>query len=113
MFISPSVIKNIAKDELSISSSGNKYAWNRKFRGFFGVSPKVVARLWNTLYFQKKIPDGGMVIHLLWTMAFLKLYDTESIYLTMFAVTDKTFRKWVWKFLDSIHTIKLVSTYSY
>jgi hypothetical protein len=110
MFVSPSVIKTIANQQLSLSYDSKTICWNRCFNAIFGCSPKVTARLWNGLVEQRKVPSGGKVMHLLWTLAFLKLYDTESVYCTMFGVTEKTFRKWVWKFVDNISTIKLVRT---
>jgi hypothetical protein len=113
MYISPSVVKTVASDELRLSSRLTKHGFNRKFRSFFGLGPRVTATVWNTLVLQDKLPPGGLVKHLLWCLAFLKLYATEAIYSSMFSVTEKTFRKWVWKFLNKIHTIEVVSIMQY
>jgi hypothetical protein len=110
MLISPAVVKTIANDELRVTNRLSKVSYNRKFHSWFGLSPKVAARLWNTLVLQQKLPRGGLVKHLLWTLSFLKLYESEQVYTTTFSVTGNTFRKWVWKFLSKIYTIDLVST---
>jgi hypothetical protein len=109
MLITPAAIKNIATDIVGFSNGKKKTTLNRKFRRFFGLSPRVTARVWNTLIVQEKVPEGGRVVHLLWTLCFLKLYDSETVLSTIFGVCEKTYRKWVWKFLKRIHTIKLVS----
>jgi hypothetical protein len=108
MFISPSSIKNIARDQLGITRYRKKTCFNHKFRAFFGFGPKVTARIWNTLTAQELVPEGGRVVHLLWTLCFLKLYDTEAVLSTIFDVCEKTYRKWVWKFLKKIYLIDLV-----
>ena len=109
MLVSTSIVKNVAKQELRHSTRLNKTSFNRRFRSWFGLSPRVTSRVWNTLELQRKVPVGGLLKHLLWTLAFLKLYETESVYSSMFCVSDRTFRKWVWEFLAKIHTIELVS----
>jgi hypothetical protein len=74
---------------------------HRSFRSFFGVSADVCAELWKLLH--PVNVNGASPKHLLWALFFLKVYPTESIGASMVGhVDEKTYRKWVWIFVDKI-----------
>ena len=84
MLISPYVVKTLAQDQFMIKKSTNTKSWNRRFREFFGFSPRVTARIWNTLLLQHKLPEGGKRVFISsMDLSFsIKLYDTEMVYRT-------------------------------
>ena len=62
---------------------------DRSFRAHFGASPALVAELWDRI---QPPPDGSAPVHLLWTMAFLKMYETEETRASRFGTSAKTWR---------------------
>ena len=79
------------------------------FKSHFGISLSVVFQLWNMLVRMSLVPDKGTAVHLYWALAYLKLYETHVVFSIMFRVSEKTFRKWVLKFVDAISDIDNVS----
>lgn len=49
------------------------------------------------------------MVHLLQSFAFLKMYEMEPQMAMLFNTTRKTFREWVWQFVDAIFYIDVVS----
>lgn len=104
-----SELRDIAKTVVRIGTAKSKAYFNRKFRSCFGASVLVLTIAWNTLVVQNLLPEGGHPKHLLWMCAFLKTYSSEDVYASWFKVSEKTFRKWVWLFLEAVAKIELVS----
>ena len=83
----------------------------RRFKANFGASLTVAYTLWCLLDVVNEGPVGGTVAHFLWTLMFLKLYDSNDVLAGRCKCDPNTFRKWVWLFLDRISAIEyLVST---
>jgi len=102
-------MKNIAKTLLGSNDTKSKFCFNRKFRSNFGVSVRVATKTWNSLVVQKLLPEKSHPKHILWMCAFLKTYNTESVYATWYGVGEKCFRKWVWLFMASVGRLEIVS----
>jgi hypothetical protein len=81
---------------------------NRMFRGAFGCSQHDVYLCWSILNVENEGPAGGLPLHLLWTLLFLKTYDLETNLSSRCGVDPKTFRKWTWLFLERIAELPLV-----
>ena len=81
----------------------------RTFRSFFGCSSVVAAALWNRASKRNLLPVGFKPKHLLWTLAFMKLYDSGEVLAAICGCDEKTFRKWVWKGVDVLFDLDLVS----
>lgn len=64
----------------------------RRFKTFFGISPKICALSW----------------HLLWALFFLKNYNTESVNRKFGECDEKTFREKIWMVIDRLAFIKVV-----
>ena len=64
----------------------------RQFIAHFGYPSGVVAEVWERL---QPSPEGSSERHLLWMLAFLKMYKVEEAAASRFGVTEKTWRKWV------------------
>lgn len=97
------------KEGLIICNHGNSnstLSGLRKFRAFFGVSPLVCELLWKSI--QNKC-SGAEIKHLLWCLFFLKAYNTEHINATVVNVDEKTYRLWVWRFIEMLSKIEVVS----
>ena len=74
-----------------------------KFRALFGCSHEIALMLWRMLLESKLVPKGGTITHFLWTLLFLKVYPTEeNMKLLTRGADQKTIRKWVPQFIESI-----------
>lgn len=71
------------------------------FRSVYGASPKVCGDIFRRLSGRIHQP-----IHLLWTMAFLKLYLSGNAFAKLFNVTRKTFFCYVWPGVRAIASLK-------
>lgn len=80
----------------------------RRFRACFGTSPSVCSIIWALI--SDELPDNKEPMHLLIALNFLKTYSTESIRSVLFRVDEKTLRERQWNVIESIASLKLVST---
>jgi hypothetical protein len=53
------------------------------FRSLFGCAPLVALLVWTMLLESNTIPFGGTMLHFLWTLLFLKVYDNQSTLLSI------------------------------
>ena len=86
----------------------------RRFRSWFGTDPLIVQLIWRMLYESRWLFKGYFAkpIHLLWSLHFLKNYETESENASIYgSVDEKTVRKWVWFYIQGISKLasKVVS----
>ena len=77
------------------------------FREFFGAGCVVVAILWRMLGEHNLIPEGGKIVHLLWTLHFFRAYPKTGHACAVAGglggnIDSKTYRKYVWKFIYAI-----------
>lgn len=80
---------------------------DRSFRAHFGTSVDVCLALWEWIRVHPRRPLRGMQPkHLMWTLLFLKVYDTEDVLSSRVGTTRKTFRRWIWRVLLLIQTLK-------
>ena len=78
------------------------------FRAHHGCTPKICSMIWNRLVAKKLLPKGFKAVHLLWTLAYLKLYCTQKVLASMVDCDDKTLRKWVNKGIHCLADLDLV-----
>lgn len=90
-----------------------------RFKAMFGTGPDNCARIWAMIDPFASMPAGVQVVHLLWALMFLKLYDSESVLSSLAggsgeAVDEQTFRKWCWLFVGEISHLqyRVVSEHS-
>lgn len=79
----------------------------RRYKAMFGVTPNVCHIIWKLI--QSRLPEGNTPTHLLWTLYFLKNYNTEEVNRAVFHADEKTIRKWVWVFVDHLSRMRVVS----
>lgn len=78
----------------------------RRFRAMFGTSPYLCAIVWNRL--SSQLPESAVPVHLLWSLIFLKSYNTEEINRVMIGADEKTIRKWIWIIVNAIANLRVV-----
>jgi len=81
----------------------------RRFRSLFGMTVKLCSWYWRQLVIRGLLPDSFKPERFLWTLHFLRVYNTEEVNCTMFSCSEKTFRKWIWVGIDAIGSLQLVS----
>ena len=86
---------------------GTSASAERNFWEFFGASTVVVAVLWRMLSEYDLVPEGGKLVHILWTLHFLRAYPKEGPASAIAggsggAVDPKTHRKFVWAFIYAV-----------
>ena len=106
----------IGRDMMNRSSKemGAMEAEERRFRDLFGVGAMVALACFEWLNHSDLLPEGGTLLHLLWTLCFLKVYPTETPLSSLCGGADpKTIRKWVWLFIGALASLEgcLVSYY--
>lgn len=81
----------------------------RIFRSFYGIGPDSMASLWRILSISGEAPK-----HLVWTLFFLKRYNTEHVNASVMGCDEKTFREHTWRIIEALSRLPLVSkTFSY
>mmetsp|Transcript_7735 Transcript_7735/g.20247 ORF Transcript_7735/g.20247 Transcript_7735/m.20247 type:complete len:123 (-) Transcript_7735:24-392(-) len=81
---------------------------DRRFKALFGASATVVATLW-IMILTKAQTIGAGPKHLLWALHFLKVYSVEDVSAEVVGTDPKTWRKWVWRMVDLMHGLDIVS----
>ena len=102
----PEFFHNLGMSLLHRSTVSASLTTKRRFRAYYGVTHTVSYKLWLNL--RAQIPENCKPCHLLWTLNFLKTYDTEMVRSALFRVDEKTMRKWQWIVIDAISNLKLV-----
>lgn len=86
-----------------LSSSSSRRIRRRRFLSVFGISPYVVSLIWDMFENGSDFADTKIrPIHLLWTLYFLKVYDTETVCANACCCDEKTFRKWIWVCMEQL-----------
>ena len=76
---------------------------DREFRSMFGVGAITAITAYNMLIVNRLMPSGGLMMHFLWAMIFLKGYAKEGTICKLAGVDDpKTLRKWRWPFITAL-----------
>ena len=82
---------------------------NRRFRAFFGTSPRICSIIWGIISQQTNFPDHNHNYrHLLMALHFLKCYNTEDVDAGLFHVDPKTFRTHLWEYIHLLSSMKIV-----
>ena len=92
----------VGKDMMNRSEKmmGSPASEDRRFREMFGVCPAVALVAWNMLCVAGLLPEGGTMMHWLWTLCFLKVHAKQGPLSVLCGGADpKTVQKWVWLFI--------------
>jgi len=102
----------LMREQISSNRNLSNGLVNRRCVAKFGCTPELVHLLWNELVWKEVLPEKCSFKHLLWSLDFLKTYNTYSFYAAQYKVAENTFMKWIWKFIVAIARMNhLVSTY--
>ena len=90
------------------ASETTRHHW---FRGFFGCLADICSILWDTLdSVENPTLQCVQPVHLLWTLMFLKQYNTKFVNAAVVGCDEKTFRSWVWNIVECLSDMDVVST---
>lgn len=104
--IDSKVFLNIGCSYVKHNINGSRITGYRRFRAFFGVDPIVCSIVWEQL--KNDRPPRSKPKHLMWALMFLKIYTTENVFRGIVGVDEKTWRKWIWIFIDLMASLKVV-----
>lgn len=90
-------------------ASNSKCVGLRRFKTFFGVSPRICVIAWK--YLKDVLPADYKEYHLLWALLFLKCYHKESVNSALVGCDEKTFRKRIWVVIERLAFMKVVRSY--
>ncbi|KDO22032.1 hypothetical protein SPRG_12241 [Saprolegnia parasitica CBS 223.65] len=94
---------------LAIAKHGLSQSTNigmRRFRGLFGVGPDVCLKLWDAT--AQVRPTDTSPVHLLWMLLFLKGYRTEAETHALIGADEKTLRKWLWPWIETVAKLEII-----
>ena len=74
----------------------------RRFKAHFGATPSICAEIWEMLNPNELICPKARLEHLLWGLMLIKIYATEEVLAGIAGVTEKTYRKWAWTFIENV-----------
>ena len=103
-------LKNLFYEEICRILSKDRVD-ERVLRSFFGVSLNTIVSCWKRGEFKIKTRPR----HLLWSLLFMKCYDSEERLANLVDADRKTYRKWIWPTIGKISDLheKIVSRYDY
>lgn len=94
---------------IAVQATKRKRPFTEKaFKALFAVSAIVVASIWRKLERNEGLPRRSLPEHLLWMLAFLKVYATETILASLFHTNVRTYRDWVWSMTKAVHYLEVV-----
>lgn len=81
----------------------------RRFKSNYGVTQFICSEIWTIV--NDVLPEDSKPKHLLQCLRFLKTYATESVSICAEGnPTENTYQKWVWRFIEYVSNMPLVST---
>lgn len=66
-----------------------------------GTTPAICADIWTMINPREHVSAYAKPVHLLWGLLLIRVYATEEVLSGIAGVTEKTFRKWAWKFVEA------------
>lgn len=78
------------------------------FKATYGVSWNICEAVWDLLDEHGAYRNVRQPEHLMWCLLFLKAYTVEYLNAKMVGTTPKTFRKWVWRVMEEIASLRAV-----
>jgi hypothetical protein len=92
-----------------IDSDPNSGRFCRIFSSMFGAKVEIVVMVWNEMVLHGHVGDGHKFEYLVWSLMFLKSYNTEDILGNSNRIATNTLCKWIWKTVEGISKIQVVS----
>ena len=120
--ISPDEFTSIGMSLMGRYNHSANETSRRRFSAWFGTDSLTCSILWEMLYHYKWFDYAGIrgthPKHLLWTLLFLKCYATEAVHSSNVGVDEKTYRKWIWFYVEGInrlrkHVVRIVTNFGH
>jgi len=85
-------------------------AGKHRYKSWFGLDPFQTSVVWRELvasgWTSKAGKKGqGQPKHLLWALSFLRSYNPESVQAPRMGADEKTYRKWVWFYVEGMASL--------
>ena len=80
----------------------------QKFVSTFGITPNMCSIVWTKLQ-DDEMPATVLPKHLLWTLHFLRCYNSEEVLTNLTKCCRQTLTKWIWPMIERLHDLDIVS----
>ena len=91
----------------------SNYIYPSLFKSIYGLTPLQTAVTWKNLIGSLNVLDSFRKKHLLWTLRFLRYYQTKQCLANDLVIAADTLMKWVWYTIDCLSKIKIISSTTY
>ena len=111
MWADPQSIEKLGFEIRLGNESRSNATTRRRFKVLYGTYPEVICDVWNQLILKRLIVkyDKCTLKRFFLMFDFLKNYCIENRCAMDFAIDEKTYRKWVWFFLEKVsHLVKYI-----
>ena len=104
MEINSEIIENLGFEIRCASKPRSAHVAQKRFMGLYGTYPEVIFYVWNQLILKNIIEkhDLNRLKRFFFMFDFLKNYSIEHLCAIEFGVDEKTYRKWVWYYLEKV-----------
>ena len=109
MSTNPASVLSVSSNILLFSCSTTTFKVSRRFKLLFGIDETVCAHLWDTII-KKNENVPYQLVHLLWTLFFLKHYPTEDVMALILRKDPKIIRDRIAIMCNYIQSSHFVST---
>ena len=86
---------------------GSQQIFVRRCRSLFGLDCHLITIVWSSLETSgilQSMPQKKPV-HLMMALHFMKSYGIQTQLASMFGIDEKTYRKWVWLYINAIRKL--------
>ena len=107
MAINPETIENLGFEIRRAIKPRSAQISKKRFKGLYGTYPEVIFYVWDQLIRKNVIEkyDLRRLKRFFFMFDFLKNYCIEHHCAIDFSVDEKTYRKWVWYYLEKVSKI--------
>jgi hypothetical protein len=95
-------VYQIVRSKLSSNRNLATTTVDRRSAAKYGCSTALVHRLWHELLFTGSLPKDGTIFQLLMALEYLKCYCTYNKAADDNKISENTYIKWVWLFVQAI-----------
>ena len=104
MLTNPQTIKNLEFEIRNRKKPRSVNTTTKVFKSLYGTYPEIISHVWNQLVLKCLIEkhDKKKLERLFLMFDFLKNYCVEHRCAVDFGIDEKTYRKWVWFYLEKV-----------
>jgi hypothetical protein len=92
---------HVLGSEIASKKPGSKLN-DRTFIAFYGRNSAEVAEIWDSC--NERVQPKAQPKHLMWTLMYMKLYNSMDVMCILLDTSKPTFEKWVWSWIGAIAT---------